>query len=69
VAGRNLSAEHAAQASVRVAGPCFAMGEAAGVGAAQSMALNADVTRVAIDALQAQLERAGAIVTPSWWSA
>jgi hypothetical protein len=69
VAGRNLSAEHAAQASVRVAGPCFAMGEAAGVGAAQGLALNADVTRVAIDALQAQLERAGAIVTPSWWLA
>lgn len=31
VAGRNLSATHVAQASARVAGPCFAMGEAAGI--------------------------------------
>ena len=37
VAGRNLSATHAAQASVRVTGPSMAMGEAAGAAAAASL--------------------------------
>ena len=68
VAGRNLSAEHAAQASVRVAGPCFAMGEAAGIGASLSLAVDADVTAVEAAAVQAHLREEGAIVTPDWWS-
>ena len=66
VAGRNLSAEHAAQASARVAGPCMAMGEAAGVAAAMSVALDADVRRVGVAALQARLEGHGAILTPDF---
>ena len=37
VAGRNLSATHIAHASARVAGPCFAVGEAAGMAAAMSV--------------------------------
>jgi hypothetical protein len=65
VAGRNLSAEHAAQASARVAGPCFAMGEAAGVGAAMSLPQGGRVRAVAVAALQARLEANGAILTPA----
>jgi hypothetical protein len=65
VAGRNLSATHAAQASVRVTGPCLAMGEAAGTGAAASLALGDDVRAVPVEALQATLERNGAILNPA----
>jgi len=35
VAGRCISADHAAQASIRVMGTCFATGEAAGRAALQ----------------------------------
>jgi hypothetical protein len=66
VAGRNLSAEHAAQASVRVAGPCLAMGEAAGIGAVASLALEGGTRAVDVDALQANLQREGAILAPAW---
>jgi len=61
VAGRCLSATHAAQASARVAATCMAMGEAAGM--ASSMALKAD-GRVRVDVLdlQSRLRRAGAIL-------
>ena len=66
VAGRNLSAEHAAQASVRVAGPCLAMGEAAGIGAVASLALEGGTRAVDVGALQAHLQREGAILAPAW---
>jgi hypothetical protein len=66
VAGRNLSAEHAAQASARVAGPCMAMGEAAGTAAALSLGVDAHVRAVAIAQLQARLEHHGAILTPDF---
>lgn len=66
VAGRNLSASHAAQASARVAGPCMAMGEAAGIGAAMSLAHGDDVRRFDVRALQARLEARGAILTPDF---
>ena len=69
VAGRNLSAEHAAQASVRVAGPCMALGEAAGIGAALSLAQGDAVTAVSVSAIQAELRRLGAIVEPEWYGA
>ncbi len=65
VAGRNLSAEHAAQASARVAGPCVAMGEAAGTAAAMSLSAGGSVRSVAVEALQQNLLRAGAILDPS----
>ena len=64
VAGRNLSATHAAQASVRVAGPCLAMGEAAGAAAAASLAAGDDVRAVPVADLQAALRREGALLTP-----
>lgn len=66
VAGRNLSAEHAAQASARVAGPCMAMGEAAGTAAALGIALDAVVRRVDVAQLRARLAREGAILTPDF---
>ena len=66
VAGRNLSAEHAAQASVRVAGPCMALGEAAGAGAVASLAHGGDARAVNVEALRAQLLAAGAILDPCW---
>ncbi|MBL0142026.1 MAG: FAD-dependent oxidoreductase [Betaproteobacteria bacterium] len=65
VAGRNLSATHVAQASVRVAGPCMAMGEAAGAAAAASLAAGANVRAVPIELLQGSLERHGVILTPA----
>ncbi len=66
VAGRNLSATHLAQASARVAGPCFAMGEAAGTAAALTCtgAPTATVATVDVPTLQAMLEDEGAILTP-----
>lgn len=64
VAGRNLSATHAAQASARVAGPCFAMGEAAGVAAAMAARQETRGKDVPVDELQRTLEREGALLTP-----
>lgn len=69
VAGRNLSATHAAQASVRVAGPCFAMGEAAGAAAASSLSAGDDVRAVDVRDVQQALEREGAILTPDFLAA
>lgn len=66
IAGRNLSAEHAAQASARVAGPCMAMGEAAGTAAAMGVALDGGVRGIDVGRLQASLERHGAILTPDF---
>jgi FAD dependent oxidoreductase len=60
VAGRCASMTHGAQSAARVTGPCFVMGEAAGVAAA--MALSGGVAGDAIDvpALQGRLENQGA---------
>ena len=66
VAGRNLSATHVAQASARVAGPCFAMGEAAGVAAAMAAGVDVRASDVPVDRLQWTLERHGAILTPAF---
>jgi 2-polyprenyl-6-methoxyphenol hydroxylase-like FAD-dependent oxidoreductase len=57
VAGRCLSAEHAAQASARISLACLAMGEAAGIAAARG-------GRQDIAALQAELRRQGAVLDP-----
>jgi hypothetical protein len=65
VAGRNLSATHIAQASARVAGPCFAMGEAAGSAAAMACAAGRVAAAVDVPQLQAALERNGAILNPA----
>lgn len=64
VAGRNLSAEHAAQASVRVAGPCMALGEAAGIGAVASLGRGGKASAVHVESLQRALEIEGALLSP-----
>ncbi len=64
VAGRNLSATHLAQASARVAGPCFAMGEAAGIAATQALRHGRGAADIDVPALQAALEREGALLAP-----
>jgi hypothetical protein len=64
VAGRNLSATHIAQASARVAGPCFAMGEAAGTAAAMHVRRSGPMRELDVQELQARLEAGGAILAP-----
>ena len=66
VAGRNLSASHAAQASARVAGPCIAMGEAAGIAATLALSARVAMRDVPVPAVQQALERHDAILTPDW---
>jgi hypothetical protein len=60
VTGRCASMTHGAQSAARVTGPCFVMGQAAGVAA--SMALAADVAGDAVDVpeLQQRLQDEGA---------
>jgi hypothetical protein len=62
VAGRCASMTHGAQSAARVTGPCFVMGEAAGVAAA--MALSGGVAGGDIDVpeLQRRLENQGAFL-------
>lgn len=60
VAGRCASAEHDAQASMRVAAQCFAMGEAAGVLAAA--AADGDVCAVPAAEVRRELLRRGALL-------
>ena len=62
VAGRCLSAEHDAHASVRSMGQCMAMGQAAGVAASMASKENTSPGEVAIDALRDRLITAGAII-------
>lgn len=60
VAGRCLSATPDAQASARVSGPCFVMGQAAGTAAALAVRSNVPVGEVDHRLLQAELQRQGA---------
>ncbi len=61
VAGRCGSFTAEAQGSLRVSGPCFAMGQACGLGAAEAIAsADGDVTRVDVARLQTRLRAAGA---------
>jgi len=62
VAGRCLSATHAAHASVRSMGTCMAMGQAAGTAAAIAAAAGSDVTEVDGVALRERLRKDGADV-------
>lgn len=55
VAGRCLSAEHAAHSSVRITPGCFATGQAAGVGAALAVRLGVQPRHVPTEVLQAAL--------------
>ena len=60
VAGRCAGATHEAQASLRVSGPCFAMGQAAGTAAAFAVASSTDVSAIDTVKLQELLRRDGA---------
>ncbi len=62
VAGRCLSASHAAHASARVIGPAFAMGEAAGILAAQSADSNTIPKEISPETVQKELKQHGAIL-------
>lgn len=55
VAGRCFSATQDAQASARVSGPCFVMGQAAGTASALSVQRGCDVAAIEADRLQASL--------------
>jgi Dehydrogenases (flavoproteins) len=60
VTGRCASMTHNAQSAARVTGPCFAMGEAAGVAADMALAAGVDCADIDVPELQRRLERAGA---------
>ncbi len=62
VAGRCLSADHDAHASVRSMGQCMAMGQAAGAAAALSVQSGALPRAVRIPALQDRLRSLGAVI-------
>lgn len=63
VAGRCLSADHDAHASVRSMAQCMAMGQAAGTAAAMAAKANASPRDVEISALQARLHDDGALIS------
>lgn len=63
MAGRCVSATHVAQASLRVAGTCFAMGEAAGIGAAMAATRHGgDLRALDVPALRRELAKRGAFL-------
>ena len=62
VAGRCASMTHGAQSAARVTGPCFAMGEAAGVAAAMALAAGVAGGRIDVPELQRRLEDQGAFL-------
>jgi hypothetical protein len=62
VAGRNLSATHAAQSSARVAATCIAMGEAAGTAATMALEKQSDIRAIEISALRKALLDGGALL-------
>ncbi len=62
VAGRCLSADHDAQASVRSMGQCMAMGQAAGVAAALAVQKKTTPREVSVREIQDQLRSIGAEV-------
>ncbi len=62
VAGRCLSAEHDAHASVRSMGQCMAMGQAAGVSAYMSSQHQSEPADVPVADIQTQLRQLGAVL-------
>jgi glycine/D-amino acid oxidase-like deaminating enzyme len=62
MAGRCVSASHEAQASLRVAAPCMAMGQAAGVAAAIALDSGRQLSEVESDMVRAALREQGAIL-------
>lgn len=62
VAGRCLSADHDAHASVRSMGQCMAMGQAAGTAAALAADSNTIPVEIPVSELQARLRQSGAML-------
>ncbi len=62
VAGRCLSADHDAHASVRSMGQCMAMGQAAGVTARIGVQNNKDIADIKVVDIQAELRKLGAVL-------
>lgn len=62
VAGRCISTTHEAQASTRVAGICFAVGQAVGIAAAMALNKNNKVLSLNIGELQQYLKKDGAFL-------
>ena len=62
VAGRNLSATHAAQSSARVAATCIAMGEAAGTAATMALNKQNNIRAVDTSGLREALLHDGAVL-------
>ncbi len=60
VAGRCASMTHDGQASARVSGPCFVMGQAAGTAAHLALQSGVQPRRIEVNKLQRQLETDGA---------
>ena len=60
VAGRCASMTHDGQASARVSGPCFAMGQAAGTAAHVALEQGVPPRSINVGALQQRLEADGA---------
>ncbi|MFW6156230.1 MAG: FAD-dependent oxidoreductase, partial [Armatimonadota bacterium] len=61
--GRCLSADSVAHSSVRRMAPGFALGEAAGIGATQTLA-HGDARHLPVEPLQSRLREFGAILDP-----
>lgn len=62
VAGRSISCEKQVQGSIRVMPVCLAMGEAAGIAAAQAAASGSDFHSLDVSALRAKLKHYGAYI-------
>ena len=62
VAGRCLSADHDAHASVRSMGQCMAMGQAAGAAAALAVSIDRTPREIKIPELQDSLRKLGAVI-------
>ncbi|MDH3674915.1 MAG: FAD-dependent oxidoreductase, partial [Anaerolineae bacterium] len=62
IAGRCLSADHAAHASVRVMAQCMAMGQAAGLAAAITSRRSVLLRRLSIEKLKDRLRKIGAVI-------
>jgi len=62
VTGRCASMTHGAQSAARVTGPCFAMGEAAGMAAGMALGAGLAGDRIDVTELQRRLEDQGAFL-------
>lgn len=66
IVGRCASMTHEAQSAARVTGPCFVMGEAAGVAADLALAADRTAAQVDVPRLQERLQAQGAYLGRQW---